>query len=164
MYHFLSGYTAKVAGTEKGVSEPQTTFSHCFGAPFMVHHAVVYAKILGRKIAQHGARCWLINTGWSGGAYGVGRRIKLPYTRAMVRAALSGELDNAKFVPDPRFKVEVPAAVPGVPADMLQPRLTWPDEHAYDAKAAELAQRFAANFEKFSDQAPPEVQAAAPRY
>ncbi|HLJ83101.1 MAG TPA: phosphoenolpyruvate carboxykinase (ATP) [Candidatus Eremiobacteraceae bacterium] len=162
MYHFLSGYTAKVAGTEKGVTEPQTTFSHCFGAPFMVHHPVVYAKQLGELIAKHKVRCWLVNTGWSGGAYGTGKRMKLPFTRAMVAAALSGALDQATFVPDPIFKVEVPTAVPGVPSDVLNARGTWPDAAAYDAKAHELAAKFAENFKRFDDAATPEIKAAAP--
>ncbi|MBC5824151.1 MAG: phosphoenolpyruvate carboxykinase (ATP) [Candidatus Eremiobacteraeota bacterium] len=163
MYHFLSGYTAKVAGTEKGVTEPQTTFSHCFGAPFMVHEPVVYAKMLGEKIAQHAVRCWLINTGWSGGPYGVGKRMRLPYTRAMVNAALSGKLDGATFRADPVFKLEVPTSVPGVPDEVLQARATWPDPAAYDAQANDLAKRFAANFEKFAATATSEIREAAPR-
>jgi len=163
MYHFLSGYTAKVAGTEKGVTEPQTTFSHCFGAPFMVHHPVVYAKLLGERLARHDVRCWLVNTGWSGGAYGTGRRVKLPYTRAMVKAALSGALETATFVADPVFRVDVPTAVPGVPSEILHARDTWPDKSAYDAKARELAAKFAENFERFADQATPEIKSAAPK-
>jgi phosphoenolpyruvate carboxykinase (ATP) len=162
MYHFLSGYTAKVAGTEKGVIEPQTTFSHCFGAPFMVHDPMVYAKMLGERIAHHDVRCWLVNTGWSGGPYGIGKRIALPYTRAMVKAALSGALDDVKCVPDPVFKVSVPKAIPGVPKEILNARASWPDASAYDAKAKELASKFAANFEKFKGSEPPEVLAAAP--
>jgi phosphoenolpyruvate carboxykinase (ATP) len=163
MYHFLSGYTAKVAGTEKGVTEPQTTFSHCFGAPFMVHHPVVYAKLLGERLARHDVRCWLINTGWSGGAYGTGKRMKLPYTRAMVKAALSGALESATYVDDPVFRVGVPTAVPGVPSEILHARNTWTDKSAYDAKARDLAARFAENFERFADQATPEIKAAAPK-
>jgi phosphoenolpyruvate carboxykinase (ATP) len=162
MYHFLSGYTAKVAGTEKGVTEPQTTFSHNFGAPFMVHHPTVYARMLGERIARHDVRCWLVNTGWSGGPVGVGKRMKLPYTRAMVNAALSGKLDNATFVPHPVFKVEVPTAVPGVPSEVLDARSTWADPSAYDAKAKELARKFAENFERFASTATPGVLAAAP--
>jgi phosphoenolpyruvate carboxykinase (ATP) len=161
-YHFLSGYTAKVAGTEKGVTEPQTTFSHCFGAPFMVHHPTVYAKMLGERIAKHDVRCWLINTGWSGGPVGVGKRMKLPYTRAMVNAAISGKLDAATFVPHPVFQVGVPTEVPGVPKEVLDPRSTWSDPAAYDAKAKELAVKFAQNFERFESSAAPEVRAAAP--
>jgi phosphoenolpyruvate carboxykinase (ATP) len=162
MYHFLSGYTAKVAGTEKGVTEPQTTFSHCFGAPFMVHEPVVYAKMLGEKIAQHDVRCWLVNTGWTGGPYGVGKRMKLKYTRAMVHAALSGRLEGAQFVPDPRWRVAVPDAVPGVPSEILDPRNTWGDTAAYEAKARELASKFADNFQRFAKTAAPDVVAAAP--
>ena len=162
MYHFLSGYTAKVAGTEKGVTEPQTTFSHCFGAPFMVHEPVVYAKMLGERIAQHDVRCWLVNTGWSGGPYGVGQRMKLAYTRAMVNAALAGKLDDVDFVADPIFKVEVPKSVPGVPAEVLDARSTWSDRDAYERKARELATKFRDNFEKFSKTATPEILAASP--
>ena len=162
MYHFLSGYTAKVAGTEKGVTEPQTTFSHCFGAPFMVHRPMVYAKELGERLARHDVRCWLINTGWSGGPFGVGKRMKLPYTRLMVKAALTGALNGGSFVADPVFKVEVPTAVPGVPSDVLHARETWADKPAYDAKARELAAKFAENFKRFADDATPEIKAAAP--
>jgi phosphoenolpyruvate carboxykinase (ATP) len=162
MYHFLSGYTAKVAGTEKGVTQPQTTFSHCFGAPFMVHHPTVYARMLGERIAKHDVRCWLVNTGWTGGPVGVGKRMKLPYTRAMVNAAISGQLDGATFVPHPVFKVGVPAAVPGVPTEVLDARSTWADPAAYDAKAKELARKFAENFEPFAGAVTPAVLAAAP--
>ncbi|MBC5802589.1 MAG: phosphoenolpyruvate carboxykinase (ATP), partial [Candidatus Eremiobacteraeota bacterium] len=162
MFHFLSGYTAKVAGTEKGVTEPQTTFSHCFGAPFMVHQPTEYAKMLGARIARHEVDCWLVNTGWSGGPYGVGRRIKLPYTRAMVNAALSGALDDARLTADPIFKISVPDRVPGVPSEVLNARDTWTSGEAYDAKARQLAQKFAENFEKFAASASPEVKAAAP--
>ena len=163
MYHFLSGYTAKVAGTEKGVTEPQTTFSHCFGAPFMVHEPVVYAKMLGEKIAKHEVKCWLVNTGWSGGPYGVGKRMKLAYTRAMVNAALAGELDDVEFTEDPIFKVAVPKSVPGVPNDVLDPRSTWSDKAAYERKARELAKKFGENFEKFTKTATPDILAAAPK-
>jgi len=162
MYHFLSGYTAKVAGTEKGVTEPQATFSHCFGAPFMVHPAMVYAKLLGERIAKHEVDCWLVNTGWSGGPYGVGQRMKLPYTRAMIKAALSGQLTGVEYAADPVFKVAVPKHVPGVPDAVLDTRSTWSDPKAYDAKAQELARLFAANFERFSGSATPEIRAAAP--
>ncbi len=163
MYHFLSGYTAKVAGTEKGVREPQTTFSHCFGAPFMVHHPTLYARMLGERIARHSVQCWLVNTGWTGGPVGTGSRMPLPYTRAMVRAALSGRLNQARFTAHPIFRVEVPAEVPGVPASILDPRSTWPDPDAYDAKAKDLAARFAANFQRFASHVGPDVLAAAPR-
>jgi len=162
MYHFLSGYTAKVAGTERGVTEPQTTFSHCFGAPFMVHEPVVYAKMLGEKIAKHQVKCWLVNTGWSGGPYGVGKRMKLSYTRAMVNAAIAGDLDDVEFIEDPIFKVAVPKSVPGVPTEVLDPRNTWPDKAAYEAKAKELAKKFRENFEKFAKTATPEILAASP--
>jgi phosphoenolpyruvate carboxykinase (ATP) len=162
MYHFLSGYTAKVAGTEKGVTEPQTTFSHCFGAPFMVQHPTVYAKMLGERIAKHDVRVWLVNTGWSGGPVGVGKRMKLPYTRAMVNAAISGKLDTATFVPHPIFKVGVPTDVPGVPKEVLDARASWSDPAAYDVKAKELAAKFAENFERFASSADADVRAAAP--
>ncbi len=162
MYHFLSGYTAKVAGTEKGVTEPQTTFSHCFGAPFMVHHPMIYARMLGERIAKHDVRCWLVNTGWNGGPVGVGKRMKLPYTRAMVNAAIAGKLDDATFLPHPVFKVGVPTEVPGVPKEVLDARSTWPNPSAYDATAKELAMKFAANFERFASAADPEVLTAAP--
>ena len=163
MYHFLSGYTAKVAGTEKGMGkEPQATFSTCFGAPFMTLHPTVYAELLGKKIAQHQVACWLVNTGWTGGPYGVGERIKIAYTRAMVRAALSGQLAGVKFEPDPIFGVQVPSECPEVPTEVLKPRNLWKDTARYDAKARELAQRFASNFEQFSD-APAEVRGVGPR-
>lgn len=149
MYHFLSGYTAKVAGTEKGVTEPEATFSTCFGAPFLPLPPETYAKMLGEKLAKHNARCWLINTGWSGGGYGVGQRMKLAYTREMVKAALSGRLDDAPMVEDPVFGLSIPQACPGVPSDVLMPKVTWKDPNAYDAKARELADRFAKNFECF---------------
>ena len=163
MYHFLSGYTAKVAGTEKGVTEPQATFSHCFGAPFMVHKPMVYAKLLGERIARHEVDCWLVNTGWSGGPYGVGKRMRLPYTRAMIKAALTGQLAGVPFKADPVFNVAVPASVPGVPAEVLDPRSTWADPAEYDRKAKELARLFATNFQRFAASATPEVLAAAPK-
>src|SRR5579872_994933 len=162
MYHFLSGYTAKVAGTEKGVTEPQTTFSHCFGAPFMVHPPTKYAEMLGQRIAKHQVQCWLVNTGWSGGPYGVGKRMKLPYTRAMVNAALAGHLDDTPCTPDPIFKVAVPIDVPGVPKEVLNARSTWKDPAAYDAKARELARMFAENFTRFENSVSAEVREAAP--
>jgi phosphoenolpyruvate carboxykinase (ATP) len=162
MYHFLSGYTAKVAGTEKGVTEPQTTFSHCFGAPFMVHEPVVYARMLGERIARHQVDCWLVNTGWTGGGVGVGKRMKLAYTRTMVNAALAGQLQDVGYRVDPVFKVAVPSAVPGVPEGVLDARTTWSDGAAYDAKARELAHKFADNFKKFEASATPEILAAAP--
>ena len=162
MYHFLSGYTAKVAGTEAGVTEPQVTFSTCFGAPFMALNPAVYADLLGKKIAQHKSRVWLVNTGWSGGPYGVGSRMKLPYTRAMIEAALSGQLNDVAYTADPIFGVEVPPSCPGVPAAVLNPKSTWKDAGAYDTQARELARRFMTNFEKFSA-ASDSVRAAGPK-
>ncbi|MCK4657961.1 MAG: phosphoenolpyruvate carboxykinase (ATP) [Phycisphaerae bacterium] len=149
MYHFLSGYTAKVAGTERGVTEPTATFSACFGEPFLPLPPRTYAKLLGEKIARHDSRCWLINTGWSGGPYGVGARIKIGYTRAMVGAALSGALDDVEMRMDPTFRLAVPVACPDVPDVLLDPRSTWSDPAAYDAKAKTLAGLFRKNFEQF---------------
>jgi phosphoenolpyruvate carboxykinase (ATP) len=163
MYHYLSGYTAKVAGTEKGMgSEPQATFSACFGAPFMTLHPTVYAEMLGERIAKHKVACWLVNTGWTGGPYGVGSRIKIAYTRAMIRAALTGQLAEADFKSDPIFGVLIPLHVPGVPTEILEPRNLWKDGASYDAKARELAERFARNFDSYRD-APEDVRAAGPR-
>ncbi len=162
MYHFLSGYTAKVAGTERGVTEPQATFSACFGAPFLPRHPGVYAEMLGQKIARHGTDVWLVNTGWTQGPHGVGHRIKLAHTRAMVRAALSGALSSGEFVTDPNFRLEVPTAVPGVPGEVLQPRGTWDDPEAYDAQARKLAEMFQANFSKYADQVSEAVRLAGP--
>jgi phosphoenolpyruvate carboxykinase (ATP) len=163
MYHFLSGYTAKVAGTEKGVTEPQATFSTCFGAPFMPMPATVYAELLGTRLKKHQVTPWLVNTGWTGGPYGIGSRMKIGHTRAMIQAALSGVLESAETTTDPVFGLHVPHACPGVSAELLNPRNTWKDTSAYDAKAAELAQKFHENFRKFSDSASPEVRAAGPR-
>jgi phosphoenolpyruvate carboxykinase (ATP) len=163
MYHFLSGYTAKVAGTEKGVTEPQATFSTCFGAPFMAQHPSVYARMLGEKIAKHKVNCWLVNTGWSGGPYGVGERMKIAYTRAMVNAALNSQLDAAEYVTDPVFGVQVPTTCPNVPEEVLIPRNTWSDQTAYDEQARKLAKMFVENFKEFEDQVAEEVRAAAPR-
>lgn len=163
MFHFLSGYTAKVAGTEKGVTEPQATFSACFGAPFMAQRPSVYAAMLGERIARHQTRVWLVNTGWSGGPYGEGKRIKLAYTRAMVRAALAGALDGVSTTPDPVFGVHVPSAVPGVPSEILRPRATWKDPAACDASARRLARMFGEAFREFAPQVPEAVRAAAPR-
>jgi phosphoenolpyruvate carboxykinase (ATP) len=149
MYHFLSGYTAKVAGTEKGVKEPTATFSACFGAPFMVHHPKVYANLLRDKINAHGAQVWLVNTGWSGGEYGVGKRMKIDYTRALLRAVLSGDLKNAEYVTEPFFGLQVPTSCNGVPSEILNPRNTWADVAAYDAKAKHLVGLFAENYKQF---------------
>ena len=163
MYHFLSGYTAKVAGTEKGVTEPRATFSTCFGAPFMVLHPTVYAKFLGEKIARHQAKVWLVNTGWTGGPYGVGSRTSIAHTRAMINAALSGALDSVPYVVDPVFNLDVPQTVPGVPADVLNPRNTWKDGAAYDDQARKLAKMFVDNFKTFEGDAAPDVRAAGPK-
>ena len=163
MYHFISGYTAKVAGTERGVKEPSATFSACFGAPFMAQHPSVYAHLLGKKIAEHKAQVWLVNTGWTGGPYGVGSRMKLAYTRAMINAALNGDLDGGEFVQEPVFGLQVPTSVPDVPAEVLQPRNTWADKAAYDAQIRKLAGMFVANFKQYADQVSPAVLAAAPK-
>lgn len=148
MYHFLSGYTSKMAGTERGVTAPQTEFSTCFGSPFLPLYPVVYAEMLGKKIVEHKAQVYLVNTGWTGGPVGIGKRMNLGYTRAMVTAALNGELEKAEFVTDPTFGVQVPTSCPGVPAEVLQPRNTWVDKEAYDKQARELAARFVENFSK----------------
>lgn len=164
MYHFLSGYTAKVAGTEKGLSkEPQATFSTCFGAPFMALHPNVYAKMLGEKIARHRVHCWLVNTGWSGGPFGVGQRMKIAYTRAMVRAALSGRLSQIPTEPDPIFGVHIPVSCDGVPSEVLKPWNTWKNPMEHQEKARELAGRFRMNFDQFSTDVTEEIRAAAPR-
>ncbi len=163
MYHFLSGYTAKVAGTEKGVTEPSATFSTCFGAPFMPLHPGVYGEMLGRKLAHHRARVWLINTGWTGGPYGTGRRIKLAYTRRMIAAALTGELDSVATHADPTFGLAIPERVCSVPEEVLVPRRTWSDGAAYDAQARKLADMFVDNFKQFEDGVGDEVRAAAPK-
>ncbi|MDQ1557876.1 MAG: phosphoenolpyruvate carboxykinase [Pyrinomonadaceae bacterium] len=163
MYHFLSGYTAKIAGTERGVTEPEATFSTCFGAPFMVLHPGTYAKLLGEKLKEHKANCWLVNTGWSGGPYGEGQRMKIKYTRAMIRAILNGSLAEVETQPDPIFGVGVPVSCPEVPAEVLSPRNTWKDPEAYDRKAKELAGRFNQNFTKYADGVSPEVRAVAPK-
>ncbi|HTK96276.1 MAG TPA: phosphoenolpyruvate carboxykinase (ATP), partial [Terriglobales bacterium] len=161
MYHFLSGYTAKVAGTEAGVGrDPQATFSTCFGAPFMSRPPKVYAEMLGQRMRQHGAQCWLVNTGWYGGPYGTGKRMSLPHTRAMVRDAVEGKLNDIEFVRESAFGLMIPVHIPGVPERLLNPRNSWADKQAYDKKAAELADRFAKNFEKFD--APEAVRAAGP--
>jgi phosphoenolpyruvate carboxykinase (ATP) len=163
MYHFLSGYTAKVAGTERGIKEPEATFSTCFGAPFMVLHPGVYADLLGKKMDQHNAACWLINTGWSGGPYGVGQRMKIGYTRAMIRAILSGKLAQVATTPDSIFGVQVPTSCPEVPSEVLQPRNTWADKDAYDRQARDLARRFNENFKKYEAGVSEAVRAVAPK-
>jgi phosphoenolpyruvate carboxykinase (ATP) len=163
LYYFLSGYTAKVAGTERGVTEPQATFSACFGAVFLVWPPTKYSKMLGQKLKEHGSRVWLVNTGWTGGPYGVGTRMRLAYTRAMVRAALNGELDDVPTITDPIFGLAVPQAIRGVPPELMNPRNTWSDPAAYDEQARKLAAMFVKNFEQFADSAAPAVKAAGPR-
>ncbi|MEZ4518884.1 MAG: phosphoenolpyruvate carboxykinase [Chloroflexota bacterium] len=162
MYHFLSGYTAKVAGTERGITEPQPNFSTCFGAPFMPLQPGVYAQLLGDKLQKHNVQVWLINTGWTGGPYGVGSRMKLAYTRRMVTAALSGELDNVSTVVEPFFGLNVPESVPDVPDEVLMPRNTWEDKEAYDAQASKLVDMFKENFKQFEDGVSEDVKAAGP--
>ena len=162
MYYFMSGYTAKVAGTERGVTEPQATFSSCFGAVFLVWHPTKYADMLGKLIDKHGADVWLVNTGWSGGPYGVGSRMKLPYTRAMIRAVLSGELRNVKTEVDPIFGLTMPTECADVPNEVLNPRRTWPDGAKYDEQAHKLAEMFRKNFEKFGS-VDPAIKAAGPK-
>ena len=162
MYYFMSGYTAKVAGTERGVTEPQATFSSCFGAVFLVWRPGKYADMLGKLIDQHGSAVWLVNTGWSGGAYGVGKRMKLPYTRAMVRAVLSGALRDAPTQVDPVFGLAIPTSCEGVPSEVLNPRATWADPAAYDAQAQKLAEMFRSNFSKFGN-VDSSIAAAGPR-
>jgi phosphoenolpyruvate carboxykinase (ATP) len=162
-YHFLSGYTAKVAGTERGVTEPVATFSACFGAPFMARRPSVYASMLGARIARHGVAVYLINTGWTGGPYGVGHRMPLADTRAMVTAALQGDLADVEMREDPTFGFLVPQSCPGVPAEILDPRQAWPDPNVYDAQAKRLADMFTENFTHFEADAPSEVRAAGPR-
>ena len=162
MYHFLSGYTAKVAGTEKGVTEPKATFSTCFGAPFLPLPPSRYARMLGEQIARHQSRVWLINTGWTGGAYGVGTRMKIAHTRAMIRAALSGALDSVEYEKDTIFNLAIPTLCPDVPADVLQPRKTWANGADYDVQAAKLAHMFVDNFKNFEEGVSAEVRAAGP--
>jgi phosphoenolpyruvate carboxykinase (ATP) len=162
-YYFLSGYTAKVAGTERGVKDPQATFSSCFGAAFLVWHPSVYSRMLGELLTKHNARVWLVNTGWTGGPCGVGHRMKLGYTRAMVRAALAGELDGIPTTRHAVFGLDVPKAVPGVPAEVMNPRATWSDPAAYDAQARKLAGMFVKNFEQFADQVDEAVRRAGPK-
>jgi len=163
MYHFISGYTAKVAGTEAGVSEPSPVFSACFGAPFMPLHPTKYAKLLGEKMSKHQVNVWLINTGWSGGPYGVGSRIKLKYTRAMISAALEGKLDNVDFKEDSVFGVAVPQTCPDVPAELLKPRHTWSDKAEYDKTARNLASIFIENFKKYEEYASEDIMKGAPK-
>ena len=162
MYHFMSGYTSKLAGTERGVKKPKSVFSECFGAPFMPRHAQTYARMLAKKIDEHGTRVYMINTGWSGGPYGMGRRIKLSYSRAMVSAALGGRLDDAEYRKDEIFNLRVPRSCPGVPDHILDPQNTWEDKEAYKKQARRLAGKFQDNFAKFSDVSP-DIIDAGPR-
>jgi phosphoenolpyruvate carboxykinase (ATP) len=162
MYHFMSGYTSKLAGTERGITEPKETFSQCFGGPFMPLHAQQYAKLLGKKMDEHGTRVYLINTGWTGGPYGIGKRMNLPHTRAMVTAALSGAIDKAQAKHHDIFNLDMPTSCPGVPDEVLDPRNTWHDKDRYDAAARRLAALFAKNFEKFGSVAK-EIASAGPR-
>jgi phosphoenolpyruvate carboxykinase (ATP) len=163
MYHFLSGFTAKLAGTEAGLgSEPEATFSTCFGSPFLPLDPGVYAGMLGERIERHGSKVFLVNTGWTGGPFGIGRRMDLRHTRAMIEAATSGALDEVDTVRHPIFNLDVPMSCPGVPADVLDPAATWSDRDAYEESARELARMFATNFEQFADAVPGEVVKAGP--
>lgn len=164
MFHFLSGYTARVAGTERGIgNEPQATFSACFGAPFMALHPSVYTDLFGQRISTYNVKVWLVNTGWTGGPYGVGHRMSIKHTRALLTAVLKGELDNVAMNPDPIFGFLIPDACPGVPKDILKPRNTWNDSSAYDAQAQRLAEMFLDNFQQFADVVNPSVMQGAPR-
>jgi len=162
MYHFVSGYTSKLAGTERGIVEPQTTFSTCFGAPFLPLHPSVYANMLGERIEKHNTNVYLVNTGWAGGKYGVGSRMKLKYTRAMVTAALNGDLEKGEFVLDPIFNVMVPTTCPNVPDEFLSQRRLWDNDAEYEATAKDLAARFVKNFEKYSNM-PKNIIEAGPK-
>mgnify|MGYP002625800404 CR=1 FL=1 len=162
-YQFISGYTAKVAGTEMGVTEPSATFSPCFGGPFLVWHPGVYARLLSEKLRRHGATVWLVNTGWTGGGYGVGRRISLRHTRSIVRGIYSGALQSAPTEVDPVFDIATVVDCPDVPAEILRPRKTWSDPQAYDATARKLAGLFAENFRQYADGVRAAVTAAGPR-
>ncbi|RFC54901.1 phosphoenolpyruvate carboxykinase (ATP) [Brumimicrobium aurantiacum] len=163
MYHFISGYTAKVAGTEAGITEPQTVFSACFGAPFLPLHPTKYAEMLGEKIENNDVNVWLVNTGWSGGAYGTGSRMKLSYTRSMITAALTGKLDNVEYIKDDIFGLNMPTECEDVPTEILNPVNTWEDKAAFEKKANELAQAFVKNFEIFESDASEEIINAAPK-
>jgi len=162
MYHFISGYTAKVAGTEKGVTEPTATFSACFGAPFMMRHPFVYARLLADRIEEHRAECWLVNTGWTGGPFGVGSRMKIRYTRALLNAALAGSFGKIEMRIDPIFGFQVPSEAPGVPSEILNPRNTWSNPSDYDVQAKKLAILFHKNFQQFKDRSPDSLLAAGP--
>ena len=163
MYHFMSGYTAKVAGTEMGVDEPQAAFSACFGKAFLPLHPAKYAEMLGEKLESGNISTWLVNTGWTGGPYGVGTRMKLEYTRAMISAAMTGKLENVEYSIMEPFGIEFPTSCDGVPAESLNPRSTWEDKQAYDETALQLARRFSKNFEQFESEATTEIVSAGPR-
>jgi phosphoenolpyruvate carboxykinase (ATP) len=163
MYHFISDYTAKVAGTEVGITEPQTTFSACFGKAFLPLHPAKYAEMLGKKMKENDVKVWLVNTGWSGGGYGVGSRISLKYTRAIITAVLEGELNNVQYVKHDIFGVEMPTSCPNIPAEILNPKNTWTDKNAYDLKSNQLAEQFINNFKEYEEQAGEEILAAAPK-
>ncbi|MFY7788166.1 MAG: phosphoenolpyruvate carboxykinase (ATP), partial [Thermoflexibacteraceae bacterium] len=163
MYHFISGFTAKVAGTEMGITEPQLTFSACFGSAFLPLHPTKYAELLGKKMTEHKVNVWLVNTGWVGGGYGVGSRIKLSYTRALITAALTGELDKVTFKKHEVFGVEIPTSCPNVPTELLDNKGIWADKAAYDAKANSLAASFVKNFDKYKSYANAEILAGAPK-
>lgn len=164
MYHFISGYTSKVGGTEVGLGEePEITFSACFGAPFMVHHPAYYADLLARKMKRYGATAWLINTGWVGGPYGVGKRISIRHTRNLLTAALDGSLVDVEYYTDPVFGFQVPKSCPNVPEDVLYPSEAWPSKNTYDGKYHQLAARFIENYKKFEDDAPADIGLAGPK-
>jgi phosphoenolpyruvate carboxykinase (ATP) len=163
MYQFISGYTAKVAGTEVGITEPVPDFSACYGAAFLTLHPTAYAELLAEKMRKHNVNVWLVNTGWTGGSYGVGKRFKLAYTRAIIDAILGGDLADAAYAEDEIFGLAIPDSVPDVPDEVLNPRNTWKDKGAYDAAARKVAGMFVKNFEKFADQASDEILSAAPK-
>ena len=164
IYHFISGYTSKLSGTEVGLGdEPEITFSTCFGAPFMVHHPYYYATLLKEKIIRNNVTCWLVNTGWTGGPYGVGKRISIKYTRTLLNDALNGKLKKVKFKKDPVFGFEIPIECPGIPADVLDPGSSWPNKNDYKQKYFQLARMFMENFKKFMDECPEEVLDAGPK-
>jgi phosphoenolpyruvate carboxykinase (ATP) len=164
LYHFISGYTAKVGGTEIGVGEePEITFSTCFGGPFMVHHPVHYADLLKHKVLRYGVNCWLLNTGWVGGPYGIGKRISIQYTRAILNAALEGKLESVEFSTDPIFGFQVPKSCPDVPEKVMDPASSWPSNEAYMKRYRDLASRFIDNFKKYEDESPLEVVSAGPK-
>jgi len=164
LYHFISGYTSKVGGTEIGLGEePEITFSTCFGGPFMVHHPAFYSDLLKRKILRYGVNCWLLNTGWVGGPYGIGKRISIHYTRTMLNAALSGKLNHVDFTVDPVFGFQVPLSCPDVPSEVLDPASAWANKRDYLKRYHSMASRFIDNFKKFAQECPPEVVACGPK-